>query len=820
MSTPLRRVWRTVPKATLAVGLAAVVCGGLAPATASGVSQSLYVSGKTGSDTLAGGAANDCLVAATPCATITHALGQASAGDLIDVLDIPATESLTIDKDVDFHLPGVADKALPDDITIDAGSTLTVEGDPGSGLSGHLTGGGGLIADGTDSSLTLSGMNTYTGATVVKAGVVTVGKAGALPPGSALTVDSGAYLDLNGQQSEVASLDGSGAVDSSSGPVQLTVDAAGISAFNGSMAQSVTVVMANGPSLLVESQPSNEEAPSGGTVTFTVRSSAGPGSTVSWQWQTSADGGASWSDVSGANASSFTVSGVTPAQSGTHYRAAATLAATPGATPYVTNPAGLYLTAAGASLQAGAPVVSAPGPTQSPGTYSLGLSFVPGDILTATFQDKTTGATYEVDASGATDSPLAAVTGYVVNPATFSPPAPGGATYVVGFAVSFALVSGAPGSALPFGSLSLTVTDPSIQAGEPVYKVTAGPPVTLTQVGTATAGKFTVSFSDDPVFLVGQAVPVYVPPPSAATTTTTPRAPVRLIRLGGPDRIGTAIAISGYDFTRAGSAQAVVLGRDDLFPDDMAGAPLAKAVGGPLLLTGPTGLDTRTAAEMTRVLPTGGTVYLLGDTSALSDQVAKDVAALGYRATRVGGPDRYTTAARVADAMGDPATVFEADGTVAGGVVSAASAAIASNGAVLFTDGSVQSPPTGTYLSVHQPASRFAIGSSAVSADPEAAGIAGPDDDSTAVAVAQRFFPDPTVVGIATDGKFPDALTGASTSESGAGPTLLVPTDGPLPAGVAAYLQAHPSITTIFVYGGIAAVSDAVAQAVLQATTG
>ena len=189
----------------------------------------------------------------------------------------------------------------------------------------------------------------------------------------------------------------------------------------------------------------------------------------------------------------------------------------------------------------------------------------------------------------------------------------------------------------------------------------------------------------------------------------------------------------------------------------------------------------------------------------------------GYHVVRLGGPDRYATAAAVADAMGDPGTIFEADGTNAGGAVSAAPAAIASHGAILLTAGSGQSDATARYLSTHSPATRYAVGAAAVAADPGAIGVAGSDDDATAVAVAQRFFPNPSVVGIATDGVFPDALTGASTSEAGSGPTLLVPTNGPLPAGVAAYLAAHPNITTVIVYGGTAAVSDSVANAAVQA---
>ena len=56
------------------------------------------------------------------------------------------------------------------------------------------------------------------------------------------------------------------------------------------------------------------------------------------------------------------------------------------------------------------------------------------------------------------------------------------------------------------------------------------------------------------------------------------------IRLAGVDRVDTAVKISQNSFPANGSANAVVLARGDIFPDALAGAPLAVAKGGPLLL--------------------------------------------------------------------------------------------------------------------------------------------------------------------------------------------------------------------------------------------
>src|SRR5262245_20044119 len=73
--------------------------------------------------------------------------------------------------------------------------------------------------------------------------------------------------------------------------------------------------------------------------------------------------------------------------------------------------------------------------------------------------------------------------------------------------------------------------------------------------------------------------------------------------LAGADRIDTAIAVSKNSFPTTGSANAVVLARGDLFPDALAGAPLAVNKGGPLLLANlaspvPPQVDPRTVSEI------------------------------------------------------------------------------------------------------------------------------------------------------------------------------------------------------------------------------
>jgi outer membrane autotransporter protein len=102
-------------------------------------------------------------------------------------------------------------------ITLNAGGgTFLADAGTASTLSGAITGIGAWIKTGPG-TLTLSGANTYTGATTVNAGVLQAGSVDAFSARSAFTVNTGAMLDLNGFNNAVGSLSGSGLVQNTGG---------------------------------------------------------------------------------------------------------------------------------------------------------------------------------------------------------------------------------------------------------------------------------------------------------------------------------------------------------------------------------------------------------------------------------------------------------------------------------------------------------------------------------------------------------------------------------------------------------------------------
>lgn len=318
------------------------------------------------------------------------------------------------------------------------------------------------------------------------------------------------------------------------------------------------------------------------------------------------------------------------------------------------------------------------------------------------------------------------------------------------------------------------------------------------------------------------------PDPEPQPDPTVPEAevPDEVERISGLERIETAVEASRlvFDDDEAG---AVVLTRADDFADAQVGVPLAVAVDGPILSTYPDRLHDLTEEEVRRVLPDGGTVYLLGGEAALSADVADRLDALGHDVVRLGGPNRFATAVVVAhDGLGDPARVVVADGQRFADSILAgtAAAALAEPAAVLLSAGNHATAELQGYLSARGAVELHAIGDGAVAAVPHAiTSVPGTDPADLSVAVSAAYFPRPRVVALATSTDFADALTGGAVvarDDVGPGPVLLTLPDQ-LPAVLADHLaDLGDDLERVLLLGGTAAVSEDVAEEVLRAVRG
>lgn len=281
------------------------------------------------------------------------------------------------------------------------------------------------------------------------------------------------------------------------------------------------------------------------------------------------------------------------------------------------------------------------------------------------------------------------------------------------------------------------------------------------------------------------------------------------------DRLATAIAVSKHSYPADQSAKSVVLASGAAFPDALAGTPLAVRLTAPLLLTSPGHLDDPVAAEISRVLPKGSTVVILGGSNAVATSVDGQLSSMGYTPSRIAGTDRFQTAAAIAHALGDPTTVVEVNGLTFADALAGGTAAVKLGGALLLTNGQQQAGATASYLAAHPGGTHYALGGPAAAADAGADPIVGQDRYETAALAADAFFNSPPAVGVAFGGNFPDALAGGAELGKLGGPILLTNTnDLPQPTANEASNLAG-SVNQVLVYGGALAVSDQVAGDVL-----
>jgi putative cell wall-binding protein len=289
---------------------------------------------------------------------------------------------------------------------------------------------------------------------------------------------------------------------------------------------------------------------------------------------------------------------------------------------------------------------------------------------------------------------------------------------------------------------------------------------------------------------------------------------VSVARVAGSNRVATAVQASQSLFDNAGTvndASAVVLATSEGFADGVSGGPLAASVNGPLLLSAGSTLDPATATEITRILPTGGTVHVLGGVGAISENVVASLTKLGFKVTRLEGTDRCATAVAVAKSMPGATKVLLTSGIVFPDALSAGPAAAHVGGVVLFTQGAIMPSATKEYLAANATAEVFAIGGAAAQAastTPADHQLVGTDRYQTGTKVASYFFSKPDMVTLASGQNFPDALSGGAFASLLDSPILLVQRDV-VPAVVTSYLKANEtSISASALVGGAGVVNE------------
>ena len=122
-------------------------------------------------------------------------------------------------------------------------------------------------------------------------------------------------------------------------------------------------------------------------------------------------------------------------------------------------------------------------------------------------------------------------------------------------------------------------------------------------------------------------------------------------RLSGKTKTDTAIEIA--EAAHNGKISNIILATAEDYPDALTGSVLAYKLNAPILLVGNSKDDEeKILTYMKEHMDYAGAVYILGGTGAVSMDMEMKITASGFKnIKRIGGTDRYETAAKIADEL-------------------------------------------------------------------------------------------------------------------------------------------------------------------------
>lgn len=151
----------------------------------------------------------------------------------------------------------------------------------------------------------------------------------------------------------------------------------------------------------------------------------------------------------------------------------------------------------------------------------------------------------------------------------------------------------------------------------------------------------------------------------------------KILRVAGADRYATAIATSKKIFPEDQTASAVVLTNGGAMADALAGAPLAFKANAPILLIKKDSIPWEVFQEITRVLPTGKKIYVLGGTGVINETQVNTLKSKGFSVERIAGANRMATSIKILEKLDSlkgekPTKIFLVNGYAMADAMSAA----------------------------------------------------------------------------------------------------------------------------------------------------
>ena len=289
-------------------------------------------------------------------------------------------------------------------------------------------------------------------------------------------------------------------------------------------------------------------------------------------------------------------------------------------------------------------------------------------------------------------------------------------------------------------------------------------------------------------------------------------------RLAGYDRYETAFQIAKTGWQQSDYA---VIADGGNYPDALAAVPLAAKLNAPLLLTNTNSLNpkTSTALKDLKVMK----IYLVGGTAVISSDVENQLTKAGYIVKRIAGQDKYATAIKIAEELGDAKEVAVTVGDDYADALSIGPIAAKRQMPIILVPKNNITSDIENYVNSKNITKTYVIGDQSLISDnvvkkfnnPER--ILGQDKYARNIAVLNRFTESyqHSNLCLATGENFADALAGAVYAAKNNGAVTLVKSD--LPVSTDAFLKGNTTaLTTITVFGGEAVVPSKLVQEVFK----
>jgi len=285
-----------------------------------------------------------------------------------------------------------------------------------------------------------------------------------------------------------------------------------------------------------------------------------------------------------------------------------------------------------------------------------------------------------------------------------------------------------------------------------------------------------------------------------------------ITRFSGKDRYATSLAISKNGWTTANS---VIIATGDSFPDALCAAPLSKKKDAPIILTEKQALSSDTIDEIVRLQ--AKEAYIVGGIGVVSDNVEKQLKALGLVTERYAGLNRYETSVKVAEQIGTDKGVVISTGANFPDALSIAPIAAMEGMPILLSDTNTLPAEVENLVKTKFIPKSYLVGGTGVLSNklkvqlPNTKRLGGASRYETNLNIIKEFadklnFND---LYVATGENFPDALSGSALAAKLNAPVIL--TDGTISTNAESYLKSL-NIIRLNLLGGTGVISESLAS--------